>query len=93
VKEEGQNDLEVHDNGRGMTDRDLSGARSLGLLGMRETGPMLDGEVNIIARQARAPRWAFAFRSNGTPTPEQMNAPAAYLRSAPGERRDRIPSR
>jgi PAS domain S-box-containing protein len=54
VKEESQKlILEVHDNGRGMTDRDLSGARSLGLLGMRERATMLDGEVNIIARQGK----------------------------------------
>jgi PAS domain S-box-containing protein len=45
--------LEVQDNGRGMTGRDLSGTRSLGLLGMRERATMLDGEVNIIGRQGK----------------------------------------
>jgi signal transduction histidine kinase len=45
--------LEVQDNGRGMTGRELSGTRSLGLLGMRERATMLDGEVNIISRQGR----------------------------------------
>jgi PAS domain S-box-containing protein len=45
--------LEVQDNGRGMSGRELSGTRSLGLLGMRERATMLDGEVNIIGRQGR----------------------------------------
>jgi PAS domain S-box-containing protein len=45
--------LEVQDNGRGMTGRELSGTRSLGLLGMRERATMLDGEVNIIGRQGK----------------------------------------
>ena len=45
--------LEVQDNGRGMTGSELSGTRSLGLLGMRERATMLDGEVNIIGRQGK----------------------------------------
>ena len=45
--------LEVQDNGRGMTGRELSGTRSLGLLGMRERATLLDGEVNIIGRQGK----------------------------------------
>ena len=45
--------LEVHDNGRGLTARDLSGANSLGLLGMRERAMMLDGEVTIVGRRGK----------------------------------------
>ena len=45
--------LEVQDNGRGLTGRELSGAKSLGLLGMRERATMLDGEVNIISRHGK----------------------------------------
>ncbi len=45
--------LEVQDNGRGLTGRELSGSKSLGLLGMRERATMLDGEVNIIGRQGK----------------------------------------
>jgi len=45
--------LEVQDNGRGMTGREVSGTRSLGLLGMTERATMLDGEVNIIGRQGK----------------------------------------
>ncbi len=45
--------LEVQDNGRGMAGRELSGTRSLGLLGMRERATMLDGEINIIGRQGK----------------------------------------
>jgi PAS domain S-box-containing protein len=45
--------LEVQDNGRGMSGRELSGTKSLGLLGMRERATMLDGEVSIIGRQGK----------------------------------------
>jgi signal transduction histidine kinase len=52
-KEEDKLILEVQDNGRGVTGRELSGTRSLGLLGMRERATMLDGEVNIMGRQGK----------------------------------------
>jgi len=45
--------LEVQDNGKGMTARDLSGAKSLGLLGIRERATMLDGEVTIVGRRGK----------------------------------------
>jgi signal transduction histidine kinase len=45
--------LKVEDNGRGVTARDLSGAKSLGLLGMRERATMLDGEVTIVGRRGK----------------------------------------
>ena len=47
----GQLMLEVHDNGQGLSARDLSGVKSLGLLGMRERALMLDGEVTIVGRR------------------------------------------
>ena len=50
-EEDGTLVLEVQDNGRGLTGREISGSKSLGLLGMRERATMLDGEVNIIGRQ------------------------------------------
>jgi len=43
-------------NGRGLTARDLSGAKSLGLLGMRERAMMLDGEVTIAGRRGKGTR-------------------------------------
>ena len=52
-EEENKLILEVQDNGRGVTGRELSGTKSLGLLGMRERATMLDGEVNIIGRQGK----------------------------------------
>jgi signal transduction histidine kinase len=39
--------LEVHDNGRGITDQEMHGAGSLGLLGMRERIGGLDGHLDI----------------------------------------------
>ena len=45
--------LEVQDNGKGVTARDLSGVKSLGLLGIRERAMMLDGEVTIVGRRGK----------------------------------------
>ena len=39
--------LQVSDNGRGITDAEVSGSRSLGLLGMRERSLLLGGETRI----------------------------------------------
>lgn len=39
--------LEVKDNGRGITDRELANAKSFGLLGMRERAYLAGGEVHI----------------------------------------------
>src|SRR5439155_3876107 len=50
-EEDGTLVLEVQDNGQGLTGREISGSKSLGLLGMRERATMLDGEVNILSRQ------------------------------------------
>jgi signal transduction histidine kinase len=46
-KEPGHVVLEVRDNGRGITDTEISGAASLGLRGMRERAALLGGEVAI----------------------------------------------
>ena len=43
----GQLVLQIEDNGRGITDRELFGAGSLGLLGMRERIHLLTGEIDI----------------------------------------------
>jgi PAS domain S-box-containing protein len=45
--------LEVQDDGRGMSGRDRSGGKSLGLLGMRERAMMLDGVVRIVGRRGK----------------------------------------
>ena len=44
---EEQVSLEVHDNGVGISESDLNGRKSLGLLGMHERALLFGGEVNI----------------------------------------------
>ena len=39
--------LEVRDNGRGISEEQLSGGKSLGVLGMRERASLLGGEITI----------------------------------------------
>lgn len=46
-KTSGEIFLQVHDNGRGITEPQTAGAKSLGLLGMRERALLLGGEFKI----------------------------------------------
>ena len=43
--------LEVRDNGRGLTDSELSSPQSLGLVGMRERALLLGGEITFLGSQ------------------------------------------
>ncbi|MDB6111788.1 MAG: Multi-sensor signal transduction histidine kinase, partial [Pedosphaera sp.] len=45
--------LEVKDNGRGITEQEKSGSKSLGLLGLRERAVILGGEVQIEGRAGK----------------------------------------
>jgi signal transduction histidine kinase len=47
AKEEGGLTLDVHDNGKGVNEEQLSAGRSLGILGMRERALVLGGELTI----------------------------------------------
>ena len=47
AKENGDLLLEVRDNGKGLSEEQLSGGKSLGFLGMRERASMLGGEITI----------------------------------------------
>ncbi len=47
VKENGNLILEVHDNGLGIREEQLSAGKSLGILGMRERARLLGGELTI----------------------------------------------
>ena len=48
AKESDDLTLEVHDNGRGIRQEQLTGGRSLGILGMRERAALLGGDLAII---------------------------------------------
>jgi PAS domain S-box-containing protein len=48
AKENGDLTLEVHDNGRGIGEEQVTGGRSLGILGMRERVALLGGELGIM---------------------------------------------
>jgi two-component system sensor histidine kinase DegS len=39
--------MEIRDNGRGITGAEISGAKTMGLLGMRERARALGGEMRI----------------------------------------------
>jgi signal transduction histidine kinase len=47
AKEDGSLILDVHDNGKGITEEERSAGRSLGILGMRERVLLLGGELAI----------------------------------------------
>src|SRR5438876_4048008 len=48
--------LEVQNDGRGVAGREISGTRSLDVLGMRERATSLNGEVDIVSRQGDGTR-------------------------------------
>jgi signal transduction histidine kinase len=47
AEENGASALEIHDNGLGIREEQLSAGRSLGILGMRERALLLGGELTI----------------------------------------------
>jgi len=60
-------------HGKGLTARDLSGAKSLGLLGMRERAMMLDGEVTIVGRRGKGTKVVLRIplaKPSKPPTPD-----------------------
>jgi signal transduction histidine kinase len=48
--------LEVTDNGRGITEAEISDGKSLGLIGMRERVEFIDGEVSIVGSPGKGTR-------------------------------------
>ena len=50
AREDGMLTLEVYDNGKGITEKQLSNRESLGILGMRERAMLLGGELTISSR-------------------------------------------
>jgi signal transduction histidine kinase len=57
----GQLLLDISDNGRGMSRRDLVSPQSLGLLGMRERAALVDGTVDITSQPGRGTRLSVAI--------------------------------
>ncbi|HEY5497214.1 MAG TPA: PAS domain-containing protein [Syntrophales bacterium] len=51
--DEGQLILEIKDNGRGITEDELTGTGSMGILGMRERALALGGEINIAGESGK----------------------------------------
>ena len=47
AEEEGAYVVEVRDNGRGITEEERTGSRSLGLLGMRERAQLIGGTIDL----------------------------------------------
>jgi len=52
-EEEGEFAFEIRDNGRGITEDEINGSRSLGLIGMRERAHLAGGRIEIIGIGAR----------------------------------------
>ncbi|HXM36681.1 MAG TPA: ATP-binding protein, partial [Pyrinomonadaceae bacterium] len=52
-KEDGEFILTISDNGRGITDEEKSGQRTLGLLGMRERAHLIGGKIDITGSEGK----------------------------------------
>ena len=53
--------MDIQDNGRGITKTEIRGARSVGLLGMREAVEPLGGTLSVTGRRGRGTRVAVLF--------------------------------
>ena len=53
--------MEIHDNGRGITKTEIRGARSVGLLSMREAVEPLGGTLSVTGHRGRGTRVAVLF--------------------------------
>ena len=56
VEQDGSMVLEVTDDGRGITEAEISDPKSFGLIGMRERVDFLDGELNIVGSPGKGTR-------------------------------------
>ena len=60
--------LTITDNGRGITNEEKSGQRSIGLLGMRERAYLIGGTVDISGSKGKGTVVTVRVRSSGTPS-------------------------
>jgi len=67
-------DLEVHDNGRGITRDDMSKPKSFGIRGMLERARNLGETSKSAARRGREPRSASAYRLRKSPSSPRSNS-------------------
>ena len=67
--------LEIRDNGRGITERELSGPKSLGLLGMRERALFIGGEITIQGKQGEGTTMTLRIPIRGRDTDQSKVKP------------------
>lgn len=66
--------LTIADNGRGITNEEKSGRRSLGLLGMRERAYLIGGTVEISASKGKGTVVTLRIRSSGPRQPRKPHS-------------------
>jgi signal transduction histidine kinase len=77
-------ELQIRDNGRGITDARLADPGSVGLLGMQERASLIGGTFNIIGKRGKG-----TTVSVRVPIPGASRKPVSRARRAPVERRGR----
>ena len=77
-------ELQIRDNGRGITDARLADPGSVGLLGMQERASLVGGTLNIIGKRGKGTTVIVRVPIAGTPP-----RPVSRARRAPAERRGR----
>lgn len=73
TEEDGRLVLEVQDNGRGITEKEIANTRSIGLVGMRERAALVGGEVSFQGAPGK-----------GTSVVVQIPIPLSRMEPAPG---------
>lgn len=81
-EEDGTLCMDVNDNGRGISDAEISNTRSLGLLGMRERAALLKGELTVSGSPGRGT--TVSVRIPRERSTETMNHEDTYRRRSRG---------
>ncbi len=71
--------LTITDNGRGITNEEKSGQRSIGLLGMRERAYLIGGTVDIAGSKGKGTVVTVRVRSTGTPSIKRRSHQPTYF--------------
>jgi len=80
AENDGELTLEVHDNGKGVSEEQLGSGSSLGILGMRERALLLGGELTIVGTLGEATTVSVRIPETHPTSPKDASDPDSYCR-------------
>jgi len=80
AENDGELTLEVHDNGKGVSEEQLGSGSSLGILGMRERALLLGGELTIVGTLGEGTTVSVRIPETHPTSPKDASDPDSYCR-------------